>query len=190
MLRMTKPEKNIPEKIAALIEVNLQWLQQAAVLVARLDDRTYAQSPAALPRHKAGAHLRHILDFYDAFCQGLDPQGTSGYIDYSARRRDPSTANNRQVALLRLRSLSNFFETRRTTMSDASVFVRVEDADLGGHQDCWMTSSLARELQMLSSHTVHHFALIAVTLQAHGVELDSNFGMAPSTLRFEARQVA
>jgi hypothetical protein len=47
-----------------------------------------------------------------------------------------------------------------------------------------MPSSISRELQVLSSHTIHHFALIAMTLRMHGVELDAEFGMAPSTLRY------
>ena len=68
---------------------------------------------------------------------------------------------------------------------DRALMVRMEDA--GPTPDCWMSSSLARELQMLSSHTIHHFALIAMTLRAHGVELDADFGVAPSTLRARGR---
>ena len=49
-----------------------------------------------------------------------------------------------------------------------------------------MTSSIGREMQALASHTVHHFALIAMTLQALGFHLDRDFGMAPSTLRYQA----
>ena len=49
---------------------------------------------------------------------------------------------------------------------------------------------ISRELQVLSSHTVHHFALIAVTLRMHGVEMDPDFGMAPSTLRYLASKTA
>jgi len=46
-------------------------------------------------------------------------------------------------------------------------------------------------LQALSSHTIHHFALIAVTLRLHGIQVDPNFGMSPSTLRYRtARQFA
>jgi hypothetical protein len=41
-------------------------------------------------------------------------------------------------------------------------------------------------LQVLSSHTIHHFALMAVTLRLHGVQIDPKFGMAPSTLRFQS----
>jgi hypothetical protein len=49
-----------------------------------------------------------------------------------------------------------------------------------------MVSSVRRELQALSSHTIHHFALMAVTLRAHGLEVDPAFGMSPSTLRYQA----
>jgi len=45
-------------------------------------------------------------------------------------------------------------------------------------------------LQVLSSHTVHHFALIAMTLRLHGVEMEPGFGMAPSTLRYLAAKSA
>ena len=43
---------------------------------------------------------------------------------------------------------------------------------------------MSRELQVLSSHTIHHFALIGMTLRAHGVVLDEDFGVALSTLRY------
>ena len=50
--------------------------------------------------------------------------------------------------------------------------------------------SVSRELQVLSSHTIHHFALIAMTLRLHGIEMDPDFGMAPSTLRYLASRAA
>jgi hypothetical protein len=66
----------------------------------------------------------------------------------------------------------------------------MEDAESNDVSDSFMESSLSRELQVLSSHTVHHFALIAVTLRAHGVQMDPDFGMAPSTLRHLASKTA
>ena len=62
----------------------------------------------------------------------------------------------------------------------------MEDADAMQVQDRFLTSSIGRELQILSSHTIHHFALIAMTLRAMGYHVDRDFGMAPSTLRFNA----
>ena len=49
---------------------------------------------------------------------------------------------------------------------------------------CWSRSSIARELQSLLSHTVHHYAFIAVALRLQGVEPASDFGVAPSTLEY------
>jgi hypothetical protein len=66
----------------------------------------------------------------------------------------------------------------------------MEDAEASDVRECFMESSISRELQVLSSHTVHHFALIAMTLRMHGVEMDADFGMAPSTLRYLASKTA
>ena len=60
--------------------------------------------------------------------------------------------------------------------------MRMENADV------WLVSSIGRELQALSSHTIHHFALIAITLRLHGVEVSPDFGMSPSTLTYLATQ--
>ena len=47
-----------------------------------------------------------------------------------------------------------------------------------------LVTSLARELEFLVSHTVHHYALVAVLAHAHGVIMPADFGMAPSTLKY------
>ena len=65
---------------------------------------------------------------------------------------------------------------------DTELAVRMENAET----DVWLASSIGRELQALSSHTIHHFALIAVTLRLHGIVVDPDFGMSPSTLRYQA----
>ena len=48
----------------------------------------------------------------------------------------------------------------------------------------WVWSSGLRELDFLQSHTIHHFALIAYKLEALGIEVEDNFGVAPSTLKY------
>ena len=55
----------------------------------------------------------------------------------------------------------------------------------GGPADVpWTASSLDRELQSLISHTVHHYALIAMLLRVSGRQPAADFGVAPSTLRY------
>ena len=167
-----------------LIQTNLRWLRQALRLLARLDDQSYATTPLGLEPHRAGAHLRHIIEFYQAFLNGVE----SFHIDYDARRRDEAVERSRAAASAAIRSIIKTLETSAALRSESIVWVRMEDA--GAARDAFMESSISRELQVLSSHTIHHFALIAVTLRMHGVEMDPDFGMAPSTLRYLASRTA
>jgi hypothetical protein len=76
---------------------------------------------------------------------------------------------------MRLRVLIERLESLQV---DGSVQVRAEDAEP------YLSSTIGRELQSLSSHTVHHFALIAMSLRAMGIPVEEDFGVAPSTLRY------
>jgi hypothetical protein len=175
-----------PSRQSALIETNVRWLRQALRLIGSLDDTAYATMPRELAPHRAGAHFRHILEFYRCFLEGLE----SSHIDYDARRRDYAIEYSRDAASAAIRSTIRTLETSRDLHQERIIWVRMEDADSNAVGDGYMESSISRELQVLSSHTVHHFALIAITLRMHGVELDSDFGMAPSTLRYLASKTA
>ena len=172
----------IPSRQSTLIEVNVRWLRQALRLLDRLDDAAYLTAPRGFAPHRAGAHLRHILEFYRCFLEGLD----SSHIDYDSRRRDQTIENSRDAASAAIRSIVRSLETSRELRLERIVWVRMEDAEATAELDSFMESSISRELQVLSGHTVHHFALIAMTLRIHGVEMDPDFGMAPSTLRYLA----
>jgi hypothetical protein len=166
-------------RLNALIEMNLRWLRQAMGLLYRIDDSVYATSPAGMAPHRAGGHLRHIVEFYQAFLGGLE----SSHVNYDARPRNPAIERSRAAAEEALYSIVNAFETSEELRSERIVWVHMEDAPERVTRP-FMESSVSRELQVLSSHTIHHFALIAMTLRLHGVEMDPDFGMAPSTLRY------
>jgi hypothetical protein len=167
---------------SVLVELNIRWLCQALTLLNRLDDTAYSTSPRGFAPHRAGGHLRHILEFYQCFLDGL----ATAHIDYDARRRDPSLEQSRIAASSAILSVIRELETSRWLRESFIVWVRMEDAGATQVQDCFMESSVSRELQVLSSHTIHHFALIAITLRLHGVDMDPEFGMAPSTLTYLA----
>jgi uncharacterized damage-inducible protein DinB len=167
-----------------LIEQNIASLRQAVTTLEQIDDLTYRTCPPSLAPHRVGGHLRHILEFYECFLDGLE----TSHIDYDARKRDETVEMRREMALDRIRSVIERLEQARELRSDPIIWVRVEDAQSGQLDDSYMTSSVGRELQALSSHTIHHFALIAMTLRALGVQVDRDFGTAPSTLRYRATQ--
>src|SRR5215831_1401059 len=171
-------------RLSALVATNIRWLRQALHLLERLDDSVYSSTAPCFAPHRVGSHLRHVLEFYQCFLDGLD----SSHIDYDSRRRDESIERSRHTASIAIRSIIYALDT--SAEQERIVWVRMEDAEASGASESFMESSLSRELQALSSHTVHHFALIAVTLRAHGVQMDPDFGMAPSTLRHLASQTA
>jgi hypothetical protein len=175
-----------PSRQSALIGINVRWLRQALRLLSSLDDTVYSTTPRGLAPHRAGAHLRHILEFYQCFLEGLE----CSHIDYDARRRDDTIEYSRDAASTAIRSIIRTLETSQNLFQEGIIWVRMEDADSNGVREGFMESSISRELQVLSSHTVHHFALIAITLRMHGVEIESDFGMAPSTLRYLASKTA
>ena len=164
---------------ALLAGRNIHSLRQALALVERIDDRAYRETPPGFAPHRAGAHLRHILEFFECFLDGIE----SGRIDYDARRRDLSVETSRPAAIAKIRTILASLENRLPA-EDRTIRVRVEDSYGSPLDDPYLTSSAGRELQVLCSHTIHHFALIAMTLTAHGIPVDREFGMAPSTLRY------
>ena len=168
---------------SALITTNIRWLRQALRLLERLDDSVYSSTAPGFGPHRVGAHLRHILEFYQCFLDGLD----GSHIDYDSRRRDESIERSRHAASIAITSIIHALGAHAE--QERIVWVRMEDAEASGVANSFMESSISRELQVLSSHTVHHFALIAMTLRAHGVQIDPDFGMAPSTLRYLASKI-
>ena len=47
------------------------------------------------------------------------------------------------------------------------------------------SSTVDRELMGLITHSIHHLAIVALLAKPLGVELDGDFGKAPSTILYE-----
>ena len=172
----TAQDRTLSDKTAELVATNIAWLRQALSLLGRLDDRAFGSSPKPLDPHRVGSHLRHVLEFYECFLDGVG----SSHIDYDARKRDELVEKSRHAAGEKVCEIIRRLQENPNLEADALVSVRMENAD------AYLRSSIARELQALSSHTIHHFALISVTLRLHGFQVDPDFGMSPSTLRYQA----
>ncbi len=126
-----------------------------------------------------GPHLRHVLDHYDCFLDGLP----GAAVNYDARDRDAATecqitAAQQRIARINAR-LAELSHAQWPTRLQVQLATRAE----GGSPKSWSTPE--RELQFLQSHAVHHYALLRLLLQARGVDIGPDFGKAPSTLQFE-----
>lgn len=168
----------------SLAERNIAMLSQGRALLTRLSDEDYtAAAPSGL-RGGVGPHLRHVLDHYDCFLDGLD----QGAVDYDRRERDTAVETDRSAALAKLEQIVSRLRGLERIEAEGLLIVRVDSGEDG--QPFEGASSVGRELQFLVSHTVHHYAVIAVMLRVRGIDPGRDFGVAPSTLKHEAGTVA
>ncbi|MEM6795955.1 MAG: DinB family protein, partial [Acidobacteriota bacterium] len=163
---------------------NLHFLDQATDLLEAVDDSRYT-SKDSHGHSSIGSHLRHVLDAYRCFLSGLE----DGRVDYDARQREPAIEVSRSAALARIREVRGHLAELNERDRPRLLKVRA-DAAAWGEVDAWTDSTLGRELHFLLSHTVHHFALIAMTLRGLDFEPGKGFGVAPSTLEHRGAEAA
>lgn len=160
-----------------LVEENLLALAQLRDLVSGLTPDHFRQAFGEHGRHTLGKHVRHIIDHYDALLDGLD-RGAE-VIDYEQRRRDEILEQWPQQAASHLAGI----EARLSLL----ISGKSPDAlTLGYPMDdevLSLASSLDRELAFLTSHSIHHMAIIALLAEQSGYHLSDSFGVHPSTLR-------
>lgn len=162
-----------PERPDCAILVNAALLRSGADVARGLDAKRFAGASALSPGGSIGRHLRHVAEFYEAFLEGA----AHGRVDYGRRRRDAAVEVSPDRAARRLEEIADRIEAIDPYAAGRPIEVSAEG------DGRWASSTLARELDVLTSHTVHHYALVAVFLRAVGVEPPAGFGVAPSTLR-------
>lgn len=166
-----------------LVGACVRALEQGLALLEQLDDRLYAETGNLPVQSGVGSHLRHCLDFYQSFVAGV----RQGRVDYKRRERDTLVATRRACAAAKIELIIEELYGVADLPADTPLMVSPEDADECG-ADVWCASTIARELQFLMSHTVHHYALVALVLRLRGFEPGAEFGVAPSTLAHWKRE--
>ncbi|MEM9227124.1 MAG: hypothetical protein AAGA45_04070 [Verrucomicrobiota bacterium] len=161
-----------------LAQDNIRCLQQGIDLLRRLTADSYASKEARCFGSTIGGHMRHNIDHYYSFVKGY----ADGKVDYDARLRDDRVETDPAVATEQMVELAAALEGIQEEHLGRDLEVLM---DSGSEAiDCAPSrSTVKRELQFLLSHTIHHYALIAVICQLNGIEPSAEFGVAPSTLR-------
>jgi len=149
-------------------------LDDIAAIVMSIDDRTYAARPIAAVSGSIGEHVRHCLDHISALA-------ASASTPLSYDRRERGTAVERDPAealrlIMRLKSLVDRWGER--PLDEPICVVSMLTAS-GDQVTSW--STLGRELAFVTSHTIHHEAMIAVLLLLAGIEVPDRLGLAPAT---------
>ena len=148
----------------------LALLEQLDELLTRVDDECYRSVRAREVSGSIGGHVRHCLDHVAALAHGV----RRGRIDYDARVRGTAIESRQDAARGEIARLVDGLRRMDSHSADLPVWVDVGGADLA-------PSTLGRELAFVCSHTIHHFAILALLLHDRGVRVPPRFGYAPST---------
>lgn len=170
-------------KRSSLHEAIAEVLRQGESLLNSLSDEDYKRKLPSVFGSTVGGHYRHCLDHFKSLWLGLD----AGEIDYDHRERISWIENDCMFALAETRRILRAFESIPTRFLDCPINVRskinyeLDVAPLIG-------STVGRELMYAVAHAIHHYALIAVICGLLDVPLPAGFGVAPSTLKYQAEQ--
>lgn len=169
-----------------LIDDNVVLLRSAIDLLCKLDDEKYAMKQVKGEKAGIGPHLRHVLDHYQCFLRGL--QGS--YIDYDQRLRLDEQETFCGAAIEFMSDLILELDEAKQYVVDHPLTVRMDcGTNYACAEEATCHSSFGRELQFLVSHTVHHFAIIAIYCVEMKIEVPEGFGYAPSTLKYQSCEI-
>jgi hypothetical protein len=167
------------QRCYTVVADNIAILKQGIELTSCLGHLYSSAAPRCL-QGGIGAHFRHCIDFYNCFLSSA----ASGRINYDSRARNELVESDPELAAFELQAIIDGLRSFSFADGHTELLVVLEGSTQTDERPCWSRSSIARELQALLSHTVHHYALIAIALRLRGIELAAEFGVAPSTLEY------
>ncbi|MDA8621136.1 hypothetical protein N9L48_00650 [Psychrosphaera sp.] len=162
------------DSIQQIAKDNTQVLNQLFDFLESLDPIQYLNSTQD-HGSSLGAHVRHIIEHYQSVLTGISN------INYDARKRDLTIETSVSNAKYHIGLI-----TALLADVNADAEVSVICATNTEARSPKVSSSLARELVFLYSHTTHHMAIIKLLSAAMGLKLDDSFGKAASTRVFES----
>ncbi len=137
-------------------------------------DEQYAMPLPLLSGASIGEHTRHIIEFFQCLNKGIE----SGRVNYARRNRQRQLETDRVFALEVMRTFSE-------SLSVADIPLLVELGASPEEEHLTTSSSLYRELSYNIEHAIHHMAILKIGLKSLQIEVDTHFGVAPSTIKYK-----
>jgi len=147
-------------------------------LLVRLNNDQYTYKSKILSGTSIGQHIRHILEFYLCLINGRK----TGTVNYDLRERNHEVENDSSFAI---KIIDGVLNNLSHSKNDRKIALE-GNYSLEGRKSERINSSYIRELTYNLEHSIHHQALIKVSLKEQGIEqlINENFGVAPATIKF------
>lgn len=161
-----------------LVEHNIYFIKQGITFLESIDVDTYIKPSLDGKGGGIGPHFRHCIEHYESLIHGLEDRN----IDYDARKRDPIVERDPKAAIAKMQTIINELHSI-SAIIDQPCRVKMDSGAHEEHNQRWVNSTFGRELLSVISHTVHHYAIIAILARFYNEPIAEDFGVAPSTLR-------
>lgn len=164
------------------IVANIKVLQQLKAVLLQLSPYQYAKPLSILSQSSIGMHARHIIEFYICLLAQVD----KGVICYDKRERDIQLESKIDFTL---QTVTKVLAELRNLDANKNLQLSINTALVGTEKKS-CTTSLERELIYTTDHSIHHLALVKIGIQCNypNVILSPDFGIAPSTIRYQTAQ--
>lgn len=131
-----------------------------------------------------GPHLRHCYEHLSALRDGLG----AGTICYDARERDARLEHDPGAFAAAMTAITEWLAGLDATELDRPLKTsQIPQVDAA---PALSESSLRRELLFVTSHTIHHLAIVSMLAELHGIALPEALGVAYSTTAHERERAA
>ena len=170
---------------SSLISAAEDVLRQGIALLDSIDEDTYSRKEEGPWGSSIGAHYRHVLDHFLCLIEGL----WEFQINYDHRRRNRDIETSVQVARSTTRELFEALAAipEDVLRGDCTVVYSVGYGDSSAQN---VHSVVGRELMFCVGHAIHHYAIMKLLCSVREVGLPDEFGIAPSTLKYQQAQAA
>lgn len=199
----------------SLIRCNQAILKQKLSLLSTLESKygteklqhTLFTQKCPIVKASIGQHYRHSMDHMElavlvaATRNEMIDQNikmTPCTIQYDQRVRGGLLETDVHEARKRIFSLNNILQELQIfndkSICDENIYASFMISSDSNDQEVQLKSTIGRELGFAAHHAIHHLAMVRViALQTLGLEdheISSDFGKAPSTIRFEKEEHA
>ncbi|MEQ9402252.1 MAG: DinB family protein [Cyclobacteriaceae bacterium] len=157
-----------------------ELLYQLKEIILSCREEDFSNPLPELSNSTFGQHVRHTLEFF--LC--LFDAKNEGIINYDTRKHDKFIETDPSLAMSVIDSIHEFLQNQK---EDFPISFEANYTLEEGVVDK-MPSSFYRELAYNIEHAIHHMALlkVAVNQSLNYIKLPENFGVATSTIRYQA----
>ena len=148
-------------------------LMQLAESINTLSYDEYTQKISLLSNSTIGEHTRHIIELFQQLLVGYEMNS----IDYDKRERNILIQENIDYAIECVANIISNINKNNKGLMLKTLFNSTEKQ---------IESNYYRELMYNIEHCIHHQAIIKIAfLFLEKTELEENFGVAKSTIKFK-----